>query len=91
MRDKPDLDSYLFVLLNANKRSVTLDLKSEQGKDMFRSLAQQVDVVIENFSLGTMEELGLGYQTLREINPRLIYATIKGYGTYRSVEQLQEL
>jgi formyl-CoA transferase len=82
VRDKPDADSYLFVLLNANKRSITLDLKSESGKDLFRSLARQVDVVIENFSLGTMEELGLGYQALREINPRLIYATIKGYGTY---------
>lgn len=82
VRDKPDVDSYLFVLLNANKRSVTLDLKSERGADLFRSLAQQVDIVIENFSLGTMEALGLGYQTLRTINPRLIYATIKGYGTY---------
>ncbi|MCE2488305.1 MAG: CoA transferase, partial [Desulfurellaceae bacterium] len=82
VRDKPDMDSYLFVLLNANKRGITLDLKSESGKDLFRSLARQVDVVIENFSLGTMEELGLGYQALSEINPRLVYATIKGYGTY---------
>lgn len=82
VRDKPDLDAYFFVLLNANKRGVTLDLKSDRGKEVFRSLIQRVDVVIENFSLGTMEELGLGYEALQGINPRLVYATIKGYGTY---------
>ncbi|MBI3797674.1 MAG: CoA transferase [Deltaproteobacteria bacterium] len=80
--DTPGLDSYFFVLLNANKQSISLNLKSEQGRDIFRSLVTQVDVVIENFSLGTMEELGLGQKTLRELNPRLIYATIKGFGTY---------
>jgi len=80
--DTPGLDSYFFVLLNANKRSITLNLKSEQGREIFRSLIPHADVVIENFSLGTMEELGLGYESLREINPRLTYATIKGFGTY---------
>ena len=80
--DKPDLDSYFFLLLNANKRSITLNLKSEPGRDLFRQLAARVDVVIENFSLGTMEDLGLGYTVLQECNPRLIYATIKGFGTY---------
>jgi len=80
--DTPGLDSYFFVLLNANKRSISLNLKSAQGREIFRSLVAHVDVVIENFSLGTMEELGLGYESLRELNPRLIYATIKGFGTY---------
>src|SRR5262249_42062377 len=80
--EAPGLDSYFFVLLNANKRSISLNLKSEQGRAIFRSLVAQVDVVMENFSLGTMEELGLGYETLRNLNPRLIYATIKGFGTY---------
>src|ERR1051326_3079239 len=64
--DTPGVDSYFFVLLNANKRSVSLNLKSEQGREIFRSLVTRVDVVIENFSLGTMEGLGLGYETLRE-------------------------
>src|SRR5260221_2877053 len=80
--DKPGLDSYFFILLNANKRSITLNLKSAQGQEIFRSLITQIDVVLENFSLGTMESLGLGYNTLKEINPRLIYATVKGFGTY---------
>ena len=80
--DTPGLDSYFFVLLNANKRSISLNLKSERGREIFRSLVTRVDVVIENFSLGTMEELGLGYEALRALNPRLIYATIKGFGTY---------
>lgn len=80
--DRPGLDSYFFILLNANKRSITLNLKSAQGQEIFRSLITQVDVVLENFSLGTMESLGLGYNTLKEINPRLIYATVKGFGTY---------
>ena len=80
--DTPGLDSYFFVLLNANKRSISLNLKSAQGREIFRSLVTQVDVVIENFSLGTMEVLGLGYETLRALNSRLIYATIKGFGTY---------
>jgi formyl-CoA transferase len=80
--DKPGLDSFFFVLLNANKRSITLNLKSEQGRELFRSLVTRVDVIIENFSLGTMEELGLGYATLQTLNPRLVYATIKGFGTH---------
>jgi formyl-CoA transferase len=80
--DKPALDSYFFLLLNANKRSITLNLKNERGQEIFRSLVAKVDVVLENFSLGTMEALGLGSGALREINPRLIYATIKGFGTY---------
>jgi formyl-CoA transferase len=80
--DKPEVDSYFFLLLNANKRSVTLNLKNEQGRELFRSLIAKVDVILENFSLGTMEALGLGYEALQKINPRLVYATIKGFGTY---------
>ncbi|MCS6924339.1 MAG: CoA transferase [Candidatus Binatia bacterium] len=80
--DRADADSYFFLLLNANKRSITLNVKSERGQRLFRQLVTRVDVVIENFSLGTMESLGLGYTALQALNPRLIYATIKGFGTY---------
>jgi formyl-CoA transferase len=80
--EKPGVDSHYFILLNANKRSITLNLKSERGKEIFLELMKQVDILSENYSLGTLESFGLGYNRLREINPHLIYLTIKGFGTY---------
>jgi formyl-CoA transferase len=76
-----DEDSIYFLTFNSNKRSVVLDLQREEGRDIFLRLAARFDVVAENFSLGTMERLGLGYDTLKSVNPGLIYATIKGFGT----------
>jgi formyl-CoA transferase len=81
MRDS-DGDSLFFLLLNANKRSLTLDLKKEAGKALFRELIGKSDVLVENFSPGALDRLGLGYEVLSRLNPRLIYATIKGFGTY---------
>jgi formyl-CoA transferase len=75
-------DSLFFLVLNANKRSFTLDLKSDDGKALFKKLVACSDMLIENFSPGALDRLGLGYETLKEINPGLIYATIKGFGTY---------
>ncbi|HVA81555.1 MAG TPA: CoA transferase [Candidatus Binataceae bacterium] len=69
-----------FAMMNSNKRSITLNIKSERGKDIFRRLVSRFDVLVENFSLGTMKALGLGYETLMALNPRLIYATGTGYG-----------
>jgi formyl-CoA transferase len=80
--DRPGIDSFYFILLNANKRSVTLNLKDERGKAMFLELIQKVDILTENYSLGTLESFGLGYDYLRTINPKLIYLSIKGFGTY---------
>lgn len=82
MRDKPDSDSLFFLILNANKRSVTLNLKTEDGKALFRRLIAESDVLLENFGPGALDRLGLGYDSLAKLNPRLIYATIKGFGTY---------
>ncbi len=82
LRDKPDSDSLFFLILNANKRSLTLNLKTEEGKALFRKVIAQSDVLLENFGPGALDRLGLGYAALAKINPRLVYATIKGFGTY---------
>ena len=68
------------AMLNANKRGVTLNLKSERGKELLRQMVQRADVLLENFSPGTMDGLGVGYDSLKTLNPRLIYATGTGYG-----------
>jgi len=73
-------DGYEFLVVNSNKKSITLNLKHEKGKDLFRRLAAKSDVVSENFTVGVMDRLGLGYDALREINPRIIYACSRGYG-----------
>jgi len=82
MRDQKNSDSLFFLILNANKRSLTLNLKTDVGKDLFRKVIAQSDVLVENFGPGALDRLGFGYAALAKINPRLIYATIKGFGTY---------
>lgn len=75
------LDATYFITLNNNKRSLTLDLKSEAGRALFLRLLPRFDVVVENFTLGTMEKLGLGYDVLCQAHPGVIYCTVKGFGT----------
>ena len=82
MRDREDSDSLFFLLFNANKRSLTLNLKTARGKELFKQLIAKSDVLVENFSPGALDRLGLGWEVLSKINPRLIYATIKGFGSY---------
>jgi formyl-CoA transferase len=78
-RDRPDADSYYFLLLNANKRSITCNLKSDKGKALLRAMIPQADVFIENFAPGVMERLGFTYDEVRALTPRIVYATIKGF------------
>ena len=66
--------------LNRNKESITLNLKTPEGKEILKELVKKVDVLVENFRPGTMEKLGLGYEVLKEMNSRLIYASSTGYG-----------
>jgi glutaryl-CoA transferase len=73
-------ESAYFLCVNRNKKSVTIDLKSEEGVELLRRLAKSADVLIENFRPGTMERLGLGEKDLRPLNPRLIYASLSGFG-----------
>jgi formyl-CoA transferase len=77
--DDSKLDSPYFLLLNANKRSVTINLKDERGKKILRELIKQGDVFVENFGPGAIERLGFGYDVVKQINPRIIYAQIKGF------------
>jgi crotonobetainyl-CoA:carnitine CoA-transferase CaiB-like acyl-CoA transferase len=76
-----DGESTYFLSVNRNKRSIALDLKAQSGRKLALDLVRRSDVLLENFRPGVMESLGLGYEQLRQINPRLVYASITGYGT----------
>ena len=73
-------ESAAFMMMNRNKRGIVLDLKTEDGKNALKRLIKDADVLIENYRMGTMEKLGLGYDALREINPGLIYCEVSGFG-----------
>jgi formyl-CoA transferase len=77
---KPGADAYYFMIYNANKKSVTVDLKSKRGLALVKEMAKKADVFIENMAPGTIEKLGLGWDELHKLNPRLIYAQVKGFG-----------
>ncbi|MGH7153170.1 MAG: CaiB/BaiF CoA transferase family protein, partial [Acetobacteraceae bacterium] len=72
--------TFAMALLNANKRAITLNLKTERGRALLCRMAERADVLVENFSPGTMDDLGVGYAVLSAVNPRLIYATGTGFG-----------
>ncbi len=72
--------SYTFHHLNLNKKDITLNLKDPEGVGIFKELVKKADVVVQNFSPGAMERLGLGYEVLRELNPGIIYAALSGFG-----------
>lgn len=75
-------ESLYFANINRNKRGVTLNLKAPEGKEIFKKLVETADIVVENYRPGVMDKLGLGYDVLREINPRVIYAAVSGFGCY---------
>lgn len=75
-------ESLYYANVNRNKKGVTLNLKSPEGKQMFIDMVKKADVVVENFRPGIMDKLGLGYDVLKEINPQIIYAAVSGFGSY---------
>jgi formyl-CoA transferase len=77
---EPGHDSFYFLSFNANKKSLTIDIKSAAGKQLVLDLAKKADVFVENFAPGAIERLGLGWEVLSKANPRLIYAQVKGFG-----------
>ena len=80
LRDIPEVDSLYFTMLNHNKRSVTLDAKHERGKAIFARLIETCDVLAENFAPGALDRMGFSWERIQEINPRIIYASVKGFG-----------
>ena len=80
LRDIPEVDSLYFTMLNHNKRSVTLDTKHERGKAIFARLIERCDVLAENFAPGALDRMGFSWERIQEINPRIIYASVKGFG-----------
>jgi len=74
-------DSWYFLLFNANKKSITVNLKSGRGLDLVKDMARRADIMVENFAPGAIERLGLGYEAVRAVNPGIIYAQVKGFGT----------
>lgn len=73
-------ESAYYICVNRNKRSITVDMKKPEGLEIIKALARKSDVLLENFAPGTMESLGLGYETIKEINPAIIYCSITGFG-----------
>jgi formyl-CoA transferase len=80
LRDIPDVDSLYFTMLNHNKRSITLNTKSERGKEIFTRLIKHCDVMVENFAPGVIDRMGFPWERIQQINPRMIYASVKGFG-----------
>jgi crotonobetainyl-CoA:carnitine CoA-transferase CaiB-like acyl-CoA transferase len=97
LSDKRGEDSWFFLLLNSNKKGVTLNLKSDRGRQMFREMAKSADVVVENLGPSALDRLGLGWDTLHALNPRLILASVKGFGNtgpyaeYKSFEWIAQV
>ena len=80
LRDIPDVDSLYFTMLNHNKRSITLNTKNETGKQVLERLVKSCDVLVENFAPGALDRMGFGWERIQELNPRMIMASVKGFG-----------
>ena len=80
LRDVPEADSLYFTMLNSNKRSITLNPKKPEGAKIFAQLIKECDVMVENFAPGALDRMGFTWEKIQELNPRMIYASVKGFG-----------
>jgi formyl-CoA transferase len=80
LRDVPNADSLYFTMLNGNKRSITIDSKHPRGKEILDRLIKQCDVLVENFAPGALERMGLTWEHIHKLNPRMVVASVKGFG-----------
>ena len=81
LRDVPKADSLYFTMLNCNKRSITVNMKSAEGKEVFVDLLKKCDIVMENFGPGVLDRLGFSWEKIHQINPRIVMGSIKGFGS----------
>src|SRR6202030_2719615 len=80
LRDIPDTDALYFTMLNSNKKSLTLDTKKPEGKKVLEKLIKRSDVLVENFGPGALDRMGFTWERIKELNPRMILASVKGFG-----------
>jgi formyl-CoA transferase len=79
LKDDPDLDALYFTMLNSNKRSLAINTKTAEGREVMEKLIKEADILVENMAPGAMDRMGLGWETVHEWNPRLIYGSVKGF------------
>src|SRR5207302_1675781 len=81
LRDVPNADSLYFTMLNCNKRSITVNMKSAEGKQVFVDLLKKCDIIMENFGPGVLDRLGFTWEKIHQLNPRIVMGSIKGFGS----------
>ena len=89
LRDIEDVDALYFTMLNSNKRSLTLDTKTPQGKEVLEKLIKQSDVLVENFGPGALDRMGFSWERIQELNPRMVVASVKGFSDGHHYEDLK--
>jgi formyl-CoA transferase len=89
LRDIPDIDALYFTMMNSNKRSITVNTKMPEGKEIMEKLISGADVLVENFGPGAMDRMGFSWERIQELNPRLIFGSVKGFGENSSYSDLK--
>ena len=89
LRDIPDADALYFTMLNSNKRSLTLDTKKPEGKQVLETLIRECDVLVENFGPGALDRMGFTWERIQELNPKMIHASVKGFSEGHHYEDLK--